>query len=177
MNAVILKHNIDSAFITHIEREKEKENVHFQRIDADVTNDFKEEVSADELKEETDALTELFRKALGKDKLEVKVEKLKNENISSMVTLSEESRRMQDMMKMYGMAGMDPSMFGTTETLVLNANNKLVQYIFEHKDSENVPMFCEQLYDLALLSHKPLNPDEMTKFITRSNEILMLLAK
>ena len=177
MNAVILKHNIDSAFITHIEREKEKENVHFQRIDADVTSDFKEEVSADELKEETDALTELFRKALGKDKLEVKVEKLKNENISSMVTLSEESRRMQDMMKMYGMAGMDPSMFGTTETLVLNANNKLVQYIFEHKDSENVPMFCEQLYDLALLSHKPLNPDEMTKFITRSNEILMLLAK
>ena len=177
MNAVILKHNIDSAFITHIEREKEKENVHFQRIDADVTSDFKEEVSADELKEETDALTELFRKALGKDKLEVKVEKLKNENISSMVTLSEESRRMQDMMKMYGMAGMDPSMFGTTETLVLNANNKLVQYIFEHKDSENVPMFCEQLYDLALLSHKPLNPDEMSKFITRSNEILMLLAK
>ena len=177
MNAVILKHNIDSAFITHIEREKEKENVHFQRIDADVTSDFKEEVSADELKEETDALTELFRKALGKDKLEVKVEKLKNENISSMVTLSEESRRMQDMMKMYGMAGMDPSMFGSTETLVLNANNKLVQYIFEHKDSENVPMFCEQLYDLALLSHKPLNPDEMTKFIARSNEILMLLAK
>ena len=177
MNAVILKHNIDSAFITHIEREKEKENIHFQRIDADVTNDFKEEVSADELKDETDALTALFRKALGKDKLEVKVEKLKNENISSMVTLSEESRRMQDMMKMYGMAGMDPSMFGSTETLVLNANNKLVQYIFEHKDSENVPMFCEQLYDLALLSHKPLNPDEMTKFIARSNEILMLLAK
>ena len=177
MNAVILKHNIDSAFITHIEREKEKENIHFQRIDADVTNDFKEEVSADELKDETDALTALFRKALGKDKLEVKVEKLKNENISSMVTLSEESRRMQDMMKMYGMAGMDPSMFGNTETLVLNANNKLVQYIFEHKDSENVPMFCEQLYDLALLSHKPLNPDEMTKFIARSNEILLLLAK
>ena len=177
MNAVILKHNIDSAFITHIEREKEKENIHFQRIDADVTNDFKEEVSADELKDETDTLTALFRKALGKDKLEVKVEKLKNENISSMVTLSEESRRMQDMMKMYGMAGMDPSMFGSTETLVLNANNKLVQYIFEHKDSENVPMFCEQLYDLALLSHKPLNPDEMTKFIARSNEILMLLAK
>ena len=177
MNAVILKHNIDSAFITHIEREKEKENIHFQRIDADVTNDFKEEVSTDELKDETDALTALFRKALGKDKLEVKVEKLKNENISSMVTLSEESRRMQDMMKMYGMAGMDPSMFGSTETLVLNANNKLVQYIFEHKDSENVPMFCEQLYDLALLSHKPLNPDEMTKFIARSNEILLLLAK
>ena len=175
MNAVILKHNIDSAFITHVERHNE--NVKFQRIDADVTNDFKEEVSEDELKEETTALTDLFRKALGKDKLEVKVEKLKNASISSMVTLSEESRRMQDMMKMYGMYGMDPSMFGTQETLVLNANNELVQYIFSHQDSDRIPMFCQQLYDLALLSHKPLNPDEMTKFIARSNEIMMLLAK
>ena len=175
MNAVILKHNIDSAFITHVERHNE--NVKFQRIDADVTNDFKEEVSEDELKEETTALTDLFRKALGKDKLEVKVEKLKNASISSMVTLSEESRRMQDMMKMYGMYGMDPSMFGTQETLVLNANNELVQYIFSHQDSDRIPMFCQQLYDLALLSHKPLNPEEMTKFIARSNEIMMLLAK
>ena len=174
-DAVILKHNIDSAFITHVEREKE--NVKFQRIDADVTSDFKEEVSADALKEETDTLTELFRKVLGKDKLEVKVEKLKNADISSMMTLSEESRRMQDMMKMYGMPGMDPSMFGTTETLVLNANNQLVQYIFEHKDSEHVPMMCEQLYDLAMLAHKPLAPDAMTKFVARSNQILMLLAK
>jgi molecular chaperone HtpG len=175
LDAVILKHNIDSAFITHVERSKE--NVKFQRIDADVTTAFKEEISEEELKEETSALTELFRKVLGKEKLEVKVEKLKNADISSMMTLSEESRRMQDMMKMYGMAGMDPSMFGTTETLVLNANNKLVQYIFEHKDSESIPLFCQQLYDLALLSHKPLNPEEMTKFISRSNEILMLLAK
>ena len=177
MNAVILKHNIDSAFITHIEREKEKENVHFQRIDADVTSDFKEEVSADELKEETDALTELFRKALGKDKLEVKVEKLKNENISSMVTLSEESRRMQDMMKMYGMAGMDPSMFGTTETLVLNANNALVKYLFQNPEGEHSNMICEQLYDLAMISHQPLNPEAMTRFVNRSNEIMMLLTK
>ncbi|MDO5426132.1 MAG: molecular chaperone HtpG [Eubacteriales bacterium] len=174
-NAVILKHNIDSAFITHVEREKE--GVQFQRIDADVTDDFKEEVSEDALKEETTTLTDLFRKVLGKDKLEVKVEKLKNESISSMVTLSEESRRMQDMMKMYGMAGMDPSMFGTTETLVLNANNKLVQYIFENKDSEHVPMMCEQLYDLAMLAHRPLDPEAMTKFVNRSNEIMMLLAK
>ena len=142
-----------------------------------MTSDFKEEVSADALKEETDTLTELFRKVLGKDKLEVKVEKLKNADISSMMTLSEESRRMQDMMKMYGMPGMDPSMFGTTETLVLNANNQLVQYIFEHKDSEHVPMICEQLYDLAMLAHKPLAPDAMTKFVARSNQILMLLAK
>lgn len=175
MNAVILKHNIDSAFITHVEREKD--TVKFQRIDADVTNDFKEELSEDELKEETSALTELFRSALKKENMEVKVEKLKNENISSMVTLSEESRRMQDMMKMYGMSGMDPSMFGGNVTLVLNANNQLVQYIFSNRESEHVPMICEQLYDLALIAHKPLSPEEMTKFISRSNEILMLLTK
>ena len=120
---------------------------------------------------------DVFRKALGNDKLTVKVEKLKNPNVSSMMTLSEENRRMQEMMKMYGMAGMDPSMFGNDVTLVLNANNKLVQYVAEHKDDEHVPMICEQLYDLAMIAHKTLNPDEMTKFIARSNEILELLAE
>ena len=174
-NAVILKHNIDSPFVTHVERLNEK--VHFQRIDADLTDDFKETVSEEEMKETTDALTELFRKALNNEKLQVKVEKLKNEAVSSMVTLSEESRRMQEMMKMYGMAGMDPSMFGGDETLVLNANNKLVQYVLANKDAENTPMFCEQLYDLAMISHKPLAPEAMTKFIARSNQIMMLLTK
>ena len=174
-NAVILKHNIDSPFVTHVERLNEK--VHFQRIDADLTDDFKETVSEEEMKETTDALTELFRKALNNEKLQVKVEKLKNEEVSSMVTLSEESRRMQEMMKMYGMAGMDPSMFGGDETLVLNANNKLVQYVLANKDAENTPMFCEQLYDLAMISHKPLAPEAMTKFIARSNQIMMLLTK
>ena len=175
MNAVVLKDNIDNPFISHLEAKNEK--VKFQRIDADVTDSMKEEVSEEELKGETDALTALFRKALNNDKLEVKVEKLKNVNVSSMVTLSEENRRMQDMMKMYNMYGMDPNMFGGPATLVLNANNELVQYIFNHKDSEHVPMMCEQLYDLAMLSHKPLAPEEMTKFITRSNKIMMLLAK
>ena len=174
LDAVILKHNIDSAFITHMEQLRD--NLKFQRIDADVTDTFKEETDEDALKETADTLTEVFRKALGKDKLTVKVEKLKNANVSSMMTLSEENRRMQEMMKMYGMYGMDPSMFGNEETLVLNANNKLVQYVAAHKDSEHVPMICEQLYDLAMLAHKTLNPDEMTKFIARSNEILMLLA-
>ena len=174
LDAVILKHNIDSAFITHLENKNE--TIRFQRIDADV-NESVTDGSAEDLKETTDALTEIFRKALNKDKLEIKVEKLKNENVSSMMILSEESRRMQEMMKMYGMYGMDPSMFGNNETLVLNANNKLVQYILDHKDSEHVPTMCCQLYDLAMLSHKPLNPDEMTKFIARSNEIMMLLAK
>ncbi len=174
-NAVILRHNIDSAFVTHVERANE--TVHFQRIDADLTDDFKETVSEEEMKETTDALTELFRKALDNENLQVKVEKLKNEEVSSMVTLSEESRRMQEMMRMYGMAGMDPSMFGGDETLVLNANNKLVQYVLANKDGENTNLFCEQLYDLAMISHKPLSPDAMTKFIARSNQIMMLLAK
>lgn len=175
-NAVILKHNIDAPFISHLEMKNE--HVKFQRIDADLTEDFVETVSEDELKETADSLTEIFRKALGNEKLDVKVEKIKNENISSMITLSEESRRMQEMMKMYNMYGMDPNMFGGEgETLVLNANNQLVQYILNHSDSEHVNLFCEQLYDLALISHKPLAPEAMTKFIARSNEIMMLLAK
>ena len=175
IDAVILKHNIDSAFITHLERQDD--TIKFERIDADVNADMKEEVSEEDLKEEKETLTDVFHKALNNDKLEVKVEKLKNASVSSMIVLSEETRRMQDMIKMYNMYGMDPNMFGGPATLVLNANNELVQYIFNHKDSEHVPMMCEQLYDLAMLSHKPLAPEEMTKFITRSNKIMMLLAK
>ncbi len=178
MDAVILDHNIDSSFITQLERRNEK--FKFMRIDADVTESLKEESSEEELKEETDALTETFRKAIGNDKLTVKVEKLKNENISSIITLSEEGRRMQEMMKMYamgGMGGMDSSMFGGDVSLTLNANHALVKYIFENKDSEHVPTFCQQLYDLAMISNQPLAPEAMTKFIARSNEIMMLLAK
>ena len=175
MNAVVLKDNIDNPFISHLEAKNEK--VKFQRIDADVTDSMKEEASEEELKGETDALTALFRKALNNDKLEVKVEKLKNVNVSSMVTLSEENRRMQDMMKMYNMYGMDPSMFGTTTTLVLNANNALVKYLFENPEGEHSNMICEQLYDLAMISHQPLSPEAMTKFVNRSNEIMMLLTK
>lgn len=174
LDAVILKHNIDSPFISHVEQIKE--NVRFLRIDADVTDAVKEEDGRD-LGEETKELSELFKKALNKDNLTVKVESLKNENVSSMMTISEESRRMQEMMKMYNMYGMDPSMFGGQETLVLNANNKLVQYVLEHKEGENIQMFCEQLYDLALISHRQLTPEEMTKFVARSNEIMLKLAK
>ncbi|MCI5919880.1 MAG: molecular chaperone HtpG [Roseburia sp.] len=178
MDAVILDHNIDTSFISQLEQRNE--NYKFMRIDADLTESLKEETNAEDLKAETDTLTETFRKALNNDKLVVKVEKLKNEGISSIITLSEEGRRMQDMMKMYamnGMGGFDSSMFGGDQTLTLNANNKLVQYIFEHKDSEHVPMFCEQLYDLAVLTNQPLSVDAMSKFVARSNEIMMLLAK
>ena len=178
LDAVLLTHNIDSPFVTQLEQRNE--NVQFQRIDADLTDTFKEEVAKEEeeaFKADTETLTDVFRKALENDKLEVKVEKLKNENVASMVTLSEQSRRMQEMMKMHSMYGMDPSMFGTDVTLVLNANHPLVQYVLKNKDGEHVPMFCKQLFDLAMLSNKPLNPEEMTAFINRSNEIMMLLAK
>jgi len=178
MDAVLLTHNIDTPFISQLEQRNE--NVHFQRIDADLTETFKEEVAADEeetFKANTETLTDIFRKALENDKLEVKVEKLKNESVASMMTLSEESRRMQDMMKMYGMMGMDPSMMGSALTLVLNANHPLVQYVLNNKEGEHTNMFCKQLYDLALLGNKPLNPEEMTEFIKRSNEIMMLLTK
>ena len=178
LDAVILSHNIDSPFITQMEQKNE--HIKFQRIDADLTDHFKEDVSEEEkeaFKEKTDSLVEIFRKALGNDKLEVKVEKIKDENVASMITLSEESRRMQEMMKMYGMSGMDPSMFGTNATLILNANHPLVEYVVAHKDGENTEMFCHQLYDLAMLAHKPLSPEEMTEFVKRSNEIMMKLAK
>ena len=175
MDAVILDHNIDTSFISQLERRNEK--IKFVRIDADLTDSMKEDVSEEDLQETKDALTETFRKALNNENLKVNVEKLKNAEISSVITLSEEGRRMQDMMKMYGMAGMDPSMFGGDQTLILNANNALVQYILENKESEHVPVFCEQLYDLALLSNHPLTPDAMSKFVARSNQIMLLLAK
>lgn len=178
MDAVILNHNIDTSFISQLERRNE--HYKFMRIDADVTESLKEDVPEEDLKAATDTLTETFHKALGNDKLNIKVEKLKNADISSILTLSEEGRRMQDMMKMYaagGMGGMDASMFAADATLTLNTGNDLVKYILEHKDSEQVPMFCEQLYDLAVLSNHPLSPDAMTKFVARSNKIMMLLAK
>ena len=178
MDAVILDHNIDTSFISQLEQRNE--HYKFMRIDADVTESLKDETSAEDLRAETDTLTDVFKKALNNDKLTVKVEKLKNADIASVITLSEEGRRMQDMMKMYamnGMGGMDPNMFAADQTLTLNANNELVKYIFEHKDSEHVPMFCEQLYDLAMLSNQPLSVDAMAKFVQRSNQIMMLLAK
>ena len=176
IDAVILTHNIDQPFITNME--SKNENLKFKRIDADLSDSFKEETSKDELKDMTEKLSKTFKDALGNENLTVSVEKLKDASISSMITLSEESRRMQDMMKMYGMAGMDPNMFGAEgQTLVLNANNDLVKYVAEHADGENTKIICEQLYDLAMLSHAPLSPEQMTGFIARSNKIMELLAK
>ena len=174
MNAVILDHNIDTSFITQLEQRNE--HYQFMRIDADVTDALKDE-SAD-LSDATATLTEIFKSALNNDKLTVKAEALKNEELASVLTLSEQGRRMQDMMKMYSMgAPMDPNMFAADQTLTLNANNALVKFILENKDSEHVPMFAEQLYDLALISNQPLSPEAMTKFVKRSNEIMLMLAK
>ena len=175
INAVILNHNIDQAFISQLEQGDLK--VSFKRIDAGLNDTMKDDADEETLKKETEELSEIFKKALGKDKLEVKVEKLKNESVSSMLTLSEETRRMQDMMKMYSAGGMGMDMFGDSETLVLNSSNKLVQYILNNKEAENVDMFCKQLYDLAVLANHPLKAEEMTEFVNRSNEIMLLLAK
>ena len=179
MDAVILTHNIDQPFISQLE--SKNEGIKFQRIDADVTDALKTKTSKkaqEEFDEQAKQIADIMKKVLKNDKITVKVEKLKNKKISSMITLSEETRRMQDMMKMYSMPGMDMGAFGGEgETLILNANHPLVQYVIEHKDGENVETICEQLYDLAKLQHAPLAPEAMTKFIARSNDIMMLLAK
>ncbi len=179
MDAVILTHNIDQPFVSQLEAKNE--GIKFQRIDADVTDAMKAKTSKKtekELEEQAESIGKILKKVLKNDKLAIRVEKLKDKKISSVITLSEESRRMQDMMKMYSMPGMDMSAFGGEgETLILNANHPLVQYVTEHQDGENVEMICEQLYDLAKIQHAPLAPEAMTKFINRSNEIMMLLAK
>ena len=179
LNAVIMNHNIDSPFISQLEQKKE--GLKFMRIDADVTDTFKEEVKKEDeesFNADTEKLTETFKKALGNDKMEIKVEKLKNDQVASMITVSEESRRMRDMMKMYNMYGMDPSMFGSEgETLVLNANHKLVQYVLNNGEGELTEKICQQLYDMASLTHGSLSAERMTNFISRSNEIMMFMTE
>ncbi len=180
MDAVILTHNIDQPFVSQLEAKNP--GIKFQRIDADLTDVLKAKTSKKaekEMEEQAEKIAAIMKKALKNDKITVKLEKLKNKKISSMITLSEESRRMQDMMKMYSMPGMDMGMFGNGEgeTLILNANHPLVQYVTEHQEGENTTMICEQLYDLAKLQHAPLAPEAMTRFIARSNEIMLLLAK
>ena len=176
LNAVILTHNIDQPFIQQIEQDNEK--LAFLRIDADISDSLKSEGSEKELKEDEETLSKLFKKVLGKDKLEVKAQFLKDASVSSVITLSEESRRMSDMMKMYSMSGVGgDDMFGGGETLTLNLSNPLVKFLLEHKKGKKVEIICEQLYDLAMLSHRPLSPEAMTKFVARSNEIMEMISK
>ena len=178
MDAVILHHNIDAPYLQHVEQKRE--DVKFERIDADVTGSMKaEEADEEKLKADTESLAELFKKAIGNDKLTIQVQSLKDEKIASMLTIQEEGRRMQDMMRMYSMngSGMDMDLFAPAQTLTLNENHALVRYLLEHKDSEHAEMFAKQLYDLASLANAPLKPEAMTEFISRSNEIMLLLAK
>ena len=177
MDAVILDHGIDTSFITQLEQRNQ--DFKFQRIDAELDETLKgESIAEEDLTKLEEGLTKTFKAALGRENLKVKVENLKNENISSMIVMDEDARRMQDMMKMYRMQGMDFGMMGANDqTLVLNANNKLVKFIFENESDENVTLMCQQLYDLAMISHAPLEPEAMTDFISRSNKIMELLAK
>ena len=181
MDAVVLPDKIDQPFVSQLE--SKNEGIKFARIDADLTDTFKAENSKEEeeaLTRKSEEITEVFKKAVNNENITVKVEKLRNEDIASMITVSEESRRMQDMMRMYAMPGMDMGMMGMGkegQTLILNANNQLVSYVLENKEGENVELICEQLYDLALIQQAPLQPEAMTKFISRSNKIMMLLTK
>ncbi len=176
-DAVILTHNIDQPFVSQLE--SKNEGIKFMRIDADLTDDFTSKTGKKE-QEEMDAALEgiqkLYKKALKKEKVNVKLSKLKNKKIASMITLSEESRRMQDMMKMYGMSGMGMGDMGKEgETLVLNYSHPLVKALISAEDSKNSELICEQLYDLARLQHAPLEAEEMSRFIERSNELMGLL--
>ena len=173
-DAVVLPHSIDVPFISTLEMKRD--NVKFLRIDSDMTDDMRSEEVAEDSKASYDALSEKVKTALHNDRLKVSVQPLKSDEISSVITISEESRRMQEMMKQYGMMGMDPSMFGGEgETLVLNANHPLVKELLENSHEECFDMICEHLYDMASISHSPLSPERMSAFIKRSNELMLKL--
>lgn len=171
IEVAVLDHPIDSAFISHME--SLNQDVKYKRVDSSISDLLKEEDEADH-KEIEEKLLTVFKTNTGVETLKVKIESLKNEDLAGMIILSEESRRMQDMMKQYGAMGMDASMFPSDETLVLNKKNALVNYTIEHleDDEEALKLVTEQIYDLAMLTHKPLTADAMTKFVKRSNDIL-----
>ena len=175
IDAIYLTHQIDTTFITHLEQRNPE--VKFLRIDSELTDNFKETIDENEEKELTEKLSEKFKKATGVENLIVKVEKLKNADMPSMITVSEQTRRMSEMMEMYGMSNSSTGLGAEGETLVLNMNNDLVQYVLNNDESENTTTICQQLYDLARLANHPLKPEEMTAFVARSNKILSILTK
>lgn len=173
-DAVVLPHSIDVPFISNLEMKRK--DVKFLRIDSDMTDDMRGEEVSEDTKKTYEELCEKVKKALHNDKLKVEIQLLKNSEISSVITVPEESRRMQEMMKQYRMLGMDPAMFGGEgETLVLNANHALVKELLNNKHEEYFGMICEQLYDMASISHSPLSPERMSNFIKRSNELMLNL--
>ncbi|MFT9493784.1 molecular chaperone HtpG [Anaerosolibacter sp.] len=174
VEAVILDHSIDSAFISHIEAKKN--DIHFKRVDSDISDLMKEKDQTDEEtgKTEVESVIKVFKRALAKEDCKVQLESLKSEDVAGMIILAEDSRRMQEMMKRYSMGGFNPGMFPSEETLVLNKKHPLIQYILGHanEETELLDLIAQQVYDLAVLSHKPLDPEAMTKFIKRSNELM-----
>ena len=175
IDAIYLTHQIDTTFITHLEQRNPE--VKFLRIDSELTDNFKETIDENEEKELTEKLSEKFKKATGVENLIVKVEKLKNADMPSMITVSEQTLRMSEMMEMYGMSNSSTGLGAEGETLVLNMNNDLVQYVLNNDESENTTTICQQLYDLARLANHPLKPEEMTAFVARFNKILAILTK
>ena len=179
--AVYLTERIDQPFITELEAKNS--GLRFQRIDADVQDAMKDELASEEqdkLKEAGEKLEKAFQTVLSKDKLHVKVDRLLSETPASLLSISEESRRMQDMMKMYAVSGMPMGELPLEETLVLNERHPLVQHLLQHEDSlekEDGKLIEEQLYDLARIQNAPLNGEAMKNFIARSEKILLSLTK
>lgn len=179
--AVYLTERIDQPFITELE--VKNSGLRFQRIDADVQEAMKDELSSDDeekLKAAGEKLEKAFQGLLSKDKLHVKVDRLLSETPASLLSISEESRRMQDMMKMYAMSGMPMGALPLEETLILNERHPLVQYLLKHEEStetDSGKLIEEQLYDLARIQNAPLEGEAMKNFIARSEKILLALAK
>ncbi len=171
LDAVYLTHSIDTPFISQLEQKNK--SLAFKRIDAQIDNSLKADETDDKATEE---VSSVFKKALGKDNLLLKVENLKDDSVASILVTSEEGRRMQDMMRMYGIDPGSPDMLDNDATLIVNANHPLVQYITEHKRSKNSTVICKQLYDMARIANHPLSPEEMSAFVQRTNDIMMLLA-
>ena len=181
MQAFILEHTIDQPFIQQLEAKNE--GLHFARIDADIQEALKSRTgkkAAETLKEESEKLEKMIRKAVKNDKLSVKLENLRDKKTASMLTVDEQSRRMADMMKMYAASGMPmglDSFAKEGQTLILNAKHPLVKYVMEHEEDKNTKMICQQLYDLAQIQNAPLSAEDMAGFIVRSNEIMLMLTK
>jgi molecular chaperone HtpG len=181
-DAVVLSERIDQPFISELEAKNQ--GVHFRRIDADLTEEFKASVTEDEQKlfdEQSKELETEIRTATKKDSLTVKLQKLTQEKTAAMLSISEESRRMNDMMKMYAMGGMGMGAMPVQETLILNTEHPLVKYLMNNGKDESkkatIDLISEQLYDLARIQQSPLPAEEMTKFIERSNDILLKMAE
>lgn len=173
--AVVLPHNIDMPFIQSLEAKMK--DVRFIRIDGELSEELAGEEVNETEKENFDKLVQRAKDYLSQDKIDIEVKNLKNDSLASLLIISEESRRMEDMMKQYAMMGLDPSMFGgnTDKTLVLNSSHSLVKKLLSAENKDNEKLIIEHLYDLAQLSNASLSPERMSAFIQRANSILAMI--